>query len=363
MNMNASQVHPAFHIRIDDPDLRSYLQQHPFASGPDIAKNRAARIAIKAGLQHGVRGTPPEEVRLQPEDTFLSPAHEQTLRRMFTDLGFSRAKQTKILEDFGWEANLVPRTSRRVLVIGCGDGTELLFLRVFLPEAQILALDYRDHVPVQLKKMVGMEFIPGDMQRHLRALAPEYDLIFSNHTLEHLYAPEETISALCRLLVSGGTLVSVLPMDGNPGSPFLPRVQRLMTAKQVHPVDYPFLDAGHPWKTNPCNVNAMLHSAGFSQVVLYARAAHLTRETASRWGSLPIRRALAVAAYRLTFGTTRSVLKLLFPATAPEKVVKGLFAIEGRTPFGANRVKNRYTQETLIYAVKNTSKLTIEDPV
>jgi SAM-dependent methyltransferase len=355
MNMNPSKAQPAYHIRILDPDMQRYLQQYPFASGPDVAKNRAARVAIKAGLQHGICGTPPQEVMLQPEDTRLPQAHEQSLRKMFTDLGFSHAKQTRDLEDFGWEANLVPRTSRRVLVIGCGDGTELLFLRAFLPEAKILALDYRDNVAAQQKKMIGMEFIAGDMHLHLSSLAPVYDLIFSNHTLEHLYAPEKTIATLYRLLVSGGTLVSVLPMDGNPGSPFLRRVQRLMAAKQVHPIDYPFLDAGHPWKTNPCNVNATLHSAGFSQVVLYRRAAHLTRQAGSRWGTLPIRQALAVAAYRVLFGTTRSFLKLLFPATVPEKLVKGLFAIERRTPFGATRVRNRYTHEALIYAVKSSS--------
>src|ERR1700722_14703393 len=115
----------SYHIRIPDPDMQYYLQRHPFANGPDAGKNRAARVAIKEGLHQGIRGTSPPEVMLLPEDTRLPHAEEQGLRTMLTDLGFSNSEQTKLLEDFGWEVNLVPRCSRRLLVIGCGNGTEL----------------------------------------------------------------------------------------------------------------------------------------------------------------------------------------------------------------------------------------------
>lgn len=237
-------------------------------------------------------------------------------------------------------------------MIGCGDGTELLFLRATLPDSQILALDYVDGVSEQRKRMVGMEFIGGDLHRHLKSLQPVYDLIFSNHTLEHMYTPEETLATLFQLLVPGGVLVSTLPMDANPGSPFLGRVESLATAEHIHPLDYVFLDAGHPWKTNPGNLNATLQAAGFSKVLLYKRAAHLTRELNSGDRTLPILQGLSVATHHVLFGLPRSVLKLLFPNRVPEKVVKGLLAIERRTPFGANSVKNRYTHETLIYATK-----------
>lgn len=352
MPSDSSSHPPAYQVRIPDPEMQKYLQQYPFATGPDAARNRAARAAIKSGLTVGPSGPPVMPIQLRDEENRLPTDAIGWLRMAFRTLGMAEAQQAGLIDDFGWEANLVPRAASRVLVIGCGDGTELLFLRAMLRGASILALDYRDSVTPERKRLIGMEFIGGDMHRHLETLRPEFDLVYSNHTLEHMYAPEQTLATLCGLLVSGGSFVSALPMDANPGSPFLNRIAELAAADRIHPIDYVYLDAGHPWKTHPANLEATFRSAGFSQISLYQRATHPGRVTGHYGKKLQSRQRFSIAGNRLLFGPPRAALKAIFPGDIPDKLVKLLLAVERRTPFGTNIIKTRYTQEVLVSAIK-----------
>ena len=88
--------------------MQVYLQKHPFASGPDAEKNRVARELIKAQLSHAAAGAEPEVLLLKPEETRLPAEVTERLRGMLTQSGVPRAKQDEFLDDFGWEANLVP---------------------------------------------------------------------------------------------------------------------------------------------------------------------------------------------------------------------------------------------------------------
>jgi trans-aconitate methyltransferase len=86
-----------------------------------------------------------------------------------------------MIDDYGWEANLVPPETKDALVLGCADGTELMFLRAVLPDANITALDYEDQIPEARRQAIRVRFLQGDMN----ALRPPSDrsLISSRRTI------------------------------------------------------------------------------------------------------------------------------------------------------------------------------------
>lgn len=348
------QNHDAFQLTVEEPAIRAYLQRYPFAMGPDVAMNARCRRAIYDNLsirQHDRRAAA-SVVRLKPHETQLSVEQMGRLEKVMNESEVPQAVRANMISDYGWEANLVPLDRKNVLVLGCGDGTELMFLRAVLPEAKITALDYTDSVSSACKQATGVRFFQGDMNALLAGFTQEFDLISSNHTLEHLYTPNEVLMTLAGLLLPHGILVSTLPMDGMAGSPFLQKVEDAATRKTAHILDVVYLDAGHPWKTNPDDLNATLQETGFEQPHLYQREQHLSRVTPGDEKRLKSELALGVTLHTIFFGWPRSFAKLL-SKNPPALFSKGMLAAERRVWFGANRLKNRYTQEVLILARKN----------
>jgi SAM-dependent methyltransferase len=243
-------------------------------------------------------------------------------------------------------------------VIGCGDGIELLFLRAVLPEAQITAIDYHDSLLPGVFDAVGMTLLEGDMHGYLQSLEPVYDLIFSNHTVEHLYDPDRTLAILASLLASGGFMLSVLPMNGQPGSPYLERAhqfieKRLSSAEARIPMlDLVSFDLGHPWKTNPSDIFATLTRAGFDQVRIFQRRDHLCRPTKAAQAELERKRKLVIFLNSVLIAPLHFVAKMLFPGGVPLRLRKLIFAVERRLPFGTNRSANALSEEALFLCRK-----------
>jgi len=344
----------ALEMRIKEPELQAYVQRYPFASGPDESLNRRGRAAALAGL--ALR--PPTPTVLPTQLTLaasaLPPEQESIARRLMTQIGISAAMQDTHVDDFGWEANLVPRTAKSVLVMGCGDGIELIFLRAVLPHARLTAVDYYNSLLPGLAEAVGVELHQGDLSVLLPSLPSAFDLVYSNHTMEHLFDPEKTLRTLAALLVPGGCLVSVFPMHGSPGSPWADFARRVaaesQTAKRpVHPIDFVSLDLGHPWKSNAGDVVRTFESTGFRNVELFQRQGHLSRALQRASGVYESERRRQMLLNRWLLAPTRWMIRHLFPARhTPNFVVRLWFALERRVPFGTNTVMNRYTDEVLV---------------
>jgi SAM-dependent methyltransferase len=339
---------PALQISIADPELQAYLQRHPFAAGPDPARNEAGRRAVAASLAERAPAPPAEPEMLPLATSGLPTAEQAAADRLLEQIHVDAATREVYRNDFAWEANLLPRFARNVLVIGCGDGVELIFLRAVLPQARLTGIDYHCSLLPGLADAVGVTFLEGDMNRHLLSLAREYDLIFSNHTLEHLYEPDRILALLASLLLPSGHLVSVLPMTGREGMPFLDRARAIARSHSIHPVDMPLVDAGHPWKTSPADLKQTLEGAGLTGVKLYQRAGRVSRPLRRSARMYRTTRALAVGLNTLLIGPLRLMLKIVFPRRVPEPAVRLLFALERRVPFGTNRVMNNYSEEALV---------------
>jgi hypothetical protein len=223
---------PAYQFRILDSELQAYLQTYPFMDGSDLKKSTKARKAVLENFLVRSAGINTEVSLLMPDQTNLASEERMRAEEMLVALGVDASRQHFLFNDFEWKASRVPRSAKNVLVIGCGDGMELIFLRAVLPGAKITAMDYNDKLSPQLKEMVRPIFLQGDISRILDTLAAEYDLVSSNHTLEHLFTPDETIQKLYRLLVAGGSLMAGMPMDGKPGTPFWAKWQGFARQKK-----------------------------------------------------------------------------------------------------------------------------------
>ncbi|WP_263367583.1 class I SAM-dependent methyltransferase [Edaphobacter bradus] len=342
----------AFQLTVEDPTVRAYLQRHPFAVGPDRTMNARCGDIFQNQLTIRNRTHPVETIMLKPHETLLTPKQMDRLDRLMNEAGISTSARAGLVDDYAWETSLVPLDTKDVLVIGCADGPELMFLRAVLPEANITALDYEDMIPPALSRAIGVRFFQGDLHELLARFGQEFDLISSNHTIEHLYTPDEILATLSGLLRDRGVLISTLPMDGMAGTPFLKRVRDVAITKRVHPLDYVYLDAGHPWKTNPADMSATLQEVGFEPPVFYQREQHLSREAA--YGEARFNAGLAIGKilHTIFFGLPRSFAKVAFPKRAPNVISKVLLAAERRIWFGTNRLKNKYTQEVLVLARK-----------
>jgi len=346
--------HDALQLAIDDPAMRAYLQRYPFGVGPDRAMNARCADAIRNGIVIRCRTKPATVTRLKPEETNLTPEQMARLQKIMDEAGVPQSARAEMIDDYAWEATFIPRDTKNALVIGCGDGTEIMFLRAVCPDAAITALDYDDVIPPARKKATGVLLHRGDLHALLTRLKPEYDLITSNHTLEHLYTPNEILTMLNGLLPEGGFLLSTLPMDGLAGTPFLDKVREIALTRKADPLDFVYVDAGHPWKTNPADLSATLQETGFEAPSLYQREQHLSRMAACGERRFRAEMAVGKALHSVFFAMPRSLTKLL--AGKPASVVsKYLLAIERRTWFGTNRLKNRYTPEVLFLTAKKSA--------
>jgi SAM-dependent methyltransferase len=343
-------------IEVTDTQLQAYLQRYPFAAGPEPEMNRRGLETVSAGMRWRPGGQRVVPVLLKPEETRLSVEETARATALMETIGMSEAKKAVHLDDFGWEANLIPREAKNVLVIGCGNGVELIFLRSVLPDAHITAMDYYKKLLPELQSAVGLTFHEGDIGALLPALKREYDLVFSNHTMEHLYAPNAMLTTLANLLVGGGHIVSIMPMVGMEGTPFLEEVRqytdRLATDPEakIHPLELVYFDPGHPWKTNPEDLAGTLTDSGFCDVRIYQRENHRSRPLQMSTEDYRLRRRSKTRLNRIFLGVPRRVLMGLFPRNVPAKLTVLFYALERRLPIGTNLVMNNFSEEALFVA-------------
>src|ERR1700747_3210104 len=81
-----------------------------------------ARTAITFALSPGHAHDAPEGRALLAEQ---GPMQMNRLLRIMDESGVPRAARAEMIDDYGWEANLVPPETKDALVLGCADGTEL----------------------------------------------------------------------------------------------------------------------------------------------------------------------------------------------------------------------------------------------
>jgi SAM-dependent methyltransferase len=93
---------------------------------------------------------------------------------------------------------------------GCGDGTTLRNL----PAKQKFGVEINPACHEKIENLNKSVDVPIKIQTDLSELESETaDLVTSNHCLEHVPSPLESLQQVCRVLKPGGTFVLVVPFD------------------------------------------------------------------------------------------------------------------------------------------------------
>lgn len=344
----------AIQIRVIDPAMRFYLQQYPFLTGPNEAMNQAALATIRQGV-HVRNAAPDVVVNRKPHRNFAIPATElERVTALLSAAGQNVEQIAAAEHDYAWRVHALPLTCNSVLCIGAGEGHELAFIRARLPQARIVVIDYMAKALPGLLEAVKAEFVQGDLVEGLRHHGERHDAVFSNHTLEHMYDPEEVLSLVFQVLRPGGVVVSGLPMDADLSAALHKEIVELAgRANRLHAMDMGLFDAGHPWKTHPADLAEVLMNCGFSEIHVMQRADVPARTALHGQGSTDSQRTWGVLAYRMSFAPARALLKKLWPGGGPLLVRRVLVAAERRVPFGANRLQSQHSPDMLMVATRS----------
>lgn len=341
---------PGVLIRITDPELRVYLQHYPFANGPDPETNRCCWKAVNANLEIRPGGDPASLTLIRGDQITLSREEGFRIDTLMEKAGLNPQEKQRLIREYTWKMAFIPRNAKNVLVIGCGNGDELLFLHSVLPDAIITAVDFEETLRPSIKNLIDINFIRRNIYDLHHDMMPPFDFIFANHVLEHMYDPDTTLHLFSQV---SNSLVAILPMDGAQDAVFAKRFLKVVKQKhRLHPLDFIMFDAGHPWKTNPTDLKNTLINAGYTDIQLFQRSDHIAREFEGGQESFKIQKLIGCGLNKLIFGTMHNLLKIFFPTTVPKTFLNLFFALNRRLWFGSNRLKNLFSPEVLIVAKK-----------
>lgn len=335
------------------------MQRYPMLVGPDAACNRKLRELWKATLE--VRTPRPVPYRRE----VLSGAPQELIgdreRRAIVDtcarLGLDEAEATHKILNWGWKIALAPRTAQRILSLGCGGGHELVLLRALFPDAELHGVDFKHSVPAEWERDLNVSEIHSQpFDDFLQAHPAHFDLVFSNHTLEHLASPDRTLGLIRKALRPGGHCVSALPLEGDLSNPFYGDLADIADGRGTldAELDIEFINPGHFWKTNHADIASTLDDAGFTDVRMFTREGYPGYVMDSQ-GPVHVTRLLqkqifGQALERTTLRTVRKVLRQVYRQDMPDLAAKLYFSLAGRCWFGRHRMLHQLIHEVVFVA-------------
>lgn len=338
-------------LRVRDRGLHAHIQQYPFCTGPDEALNRASFAATlnSIELRRAECFRPLEAIER------FELAEEQQVRRDASDIlhaiGLSEMQTAEALASRCWKACLIPPDAGSVLALGCGEGDEIAALRARLPNAKIRGLDWVDKVLPGLLDAANVGFDHGDFNERLADCASSFDVVFSNHVIEHSFDPDELFRSIRASLKPGGYLVSALPLDGESANPVFQHVLALARDPgRIRRRDMFLLAAGHSYKTNASELTAALLAAGFrSARIAYRPWSPTPYDKVSAMG-LDASRAMHMRLNRAFLGSLRGMVDAVFGPEPPLAALRALGAIESRAPFGIIGMLTHKVMEAVVVA-------------
>jgi SAM-dependent methyltransferase len=265
----------------------------------------------------------------------------------------------KRFNQYIWKTAVLPINVKKIFVLGCGNGYELPYLRFFAPSADIVAIEFKQSISQQLIEKLDVQFFQDDAVTFLKEKIETFDVIFSNHVLEHFGNPETIFKLIFDALKTEGCVISAVPLDLDDTTPYSKALRHLcVNPEKLSLLDAAYLDLGHSWKTTYQDVGLILKSVGFKNVTLlqrnfsYANTKLTCREYESK------SRRFDLLSNSLLIETPRKLAKLLFQNKVPRFFHRLFVYVDLSFWCGANRLKSSLAPELLLIGTKvNNEKI------
>lgn len=338
-------------LSIKDSSLYPFFQKYPFLNGKDPIARKAALDSVHGSIVLRNSNSDVEVNRLDATDVIWWTGEENRAKQALTDKGMRAQYIDQLWDEFSWKMRAVSPDAKRILSIGSGGGAELFFLRLRAPKATIKAIDWSNTLNPEFRDVERVEFRVQDLTKLGDFPERNFDVIFSNHVIEHMYDPDEIIPQIRKLLAPGGIFVSALPLDGQGNVGFKDSILKLFQSQQkIGVTDALILNFGHPWKTNFSDLDQTLKAAGFVDVDFFQREWSVLRFLA--YNDQQRRKKLAVAMFlhKAFIRPAQNAVKALFGVNPPLLVTRFFEAFERRVFFGTNRIYSDLSMETVFVA-------------
>ncbi len=346
----------AFQIKIDDIELQKYAQTYPFVNGVDSSLNRKLRSATRENLKTRLSRNVSFEHRIVNGELsdFLSYEDQEKIMGVAKKLRLTGEQVQQLMSQFAWKVAHIPREAERILCFGCAAGNELIAVRALFPKAKLYAVDYSLNIRQSWINYLNMtDYVSMRFDDFFIKNTTKFDAVFSNHVLEHLYDPDKTLELVKNSCISGGKIVSALPLEGTSYNPHYRKLLDITANnRELTALEFSWLNLGHPWKTNIQDLTTTFENAGYHNIVVVSRSFYpsgfpqLNPLDHSSWLKL-----LKIGnQMNITFlEPVRSITEKIFLGEVPEIFVKLYLALDSRLWFGTISLL-RSSPEVLITA-------------
>lgn len=105
------------------------------------------------------------------------------------------------------------KNNPKILDVGCGNRSSI-FIKSIIPSSEVFGIDIGDYNQSAESKKLFNHYIttpPEDFHSAINNFKENFDLVISNHNIEHCNNPRGTFSAMIDRLVTGGNLFIATP--------------------------------------------------------------------------------------------------------------------------------------------------------
>ncbi len=268
---------------------------------------------------------------------------------------FPKSIVKKISQHHAWKIERIGiKNPKKILAVGVSNGGELIALRAMYPRAEIFVCDWIISLSKKMIDELNIKNVKKSTICEYLKHNNEFDIIYTNHVLEHMFNPDETISLLFKSLKKGGVLSSGMPLEGDVRNPLKNRTIRLLSGKAFYrKFNMGTVNIGHPWKTTYSDLCLTLRRSGFKKIEFfkfddYTAAWHivnpLPKEKVAK--NLKIRLILE----KLIFGTIRNIFYKI--DKVPNIILRVYYNFMHASWFGESRIVADFTPEVFFVAKK-----------
>ncbi|HUI07180.1 MAG TPA: methyltransferase domain-containing protein [Verrucomicrobiae bacterium] len=277
-----------YHWRVASPADWSYLQTFQCLNGPDASTNKRLRRQFGDLSRWEIRSSTTDAGRIQIGEIDLdslwvghSAGFKQAIASFPVPSSLGHVAKMSVIR------NRLKQNGVAVLCLGALNGFEGLLVKQTNETARVICTDV-----VRPESPPYHEITVVSHQELTRTFQPSsFDVIYSSHTLEHVYSDLGVLFAdLYSLLKPGGTFISALPCETNPNNPVSNRM--LDVIRRNSPFSYLTVSPAHPWKTDVFDIHDRLEAVGFKDIRFYPTEDALNRLSQVAWpdvGAGPVR--------------------------------------------------------------------------